>query len=498
MELLGLLLFCTVLLLTAILYLKWNGGNKLLPGPKLINILCDVPLFVTKPHVAFSKWAKTYGPIFQLRTGMRSTIVISDARLAKELFNDYASTGRSYNPIIHEFSKGAYGLINAEGESWETHRRFTLRTFRNVGFSKTSMEGLILDEVRAMLERFKKFERTPISGNRIFNAPVVNSLWHIVAGERFEWESGRDSRVFRAADDFFNSLLRVSTNGLIFAPILRFIAPDLLGWTSFKNSIENLHQIFESTIKNHEAEVNNSNFPRDYIDYALKEIENTKDPNSSFFGIAGRTNLSSGIFDLFQAGSETTANTLSWSLLYLSNYSEAQQRLYTEIKATVGSSRAPALSDRIKMPYTEAVIAETLRLSNVVPLGVPHRMNCDKSFNGYILPKDSIVFVNLYGILHDEQVWGDPFNFRPMRFLNEDGSQYIRHESFIPFSIGKRQCIGESLVRDTLFLFITSIFQQFEVLPHQKTETPIYFEADNWFLLVPKTFKVVMNPRVHN
>ncbi|ODM89540.1 Cytochrome P450 1A5 [Orchesella cincta] len=100
----------------------------------------------------------------------------------------------------------------------------------------------------------------------------------------------------------------------------------------------------------------------------------------------------------------------------------------SELDRVVGPSRQVALSDKALygLPYTEAIILETLRLSSIAPLGVPHRMIGDTIFHGYFLPKDVTVIAGLYTIHHDSKIWGKDVNeFRPERFLNEDKTPSI-------------------------------------------------------------------------
>jgi len=147
------------------------------------------------------------------------------------------------------------------------------------------------------------------------------------------------------------------------------------------------------------------------------------------------------------------------------------------------------------MPYTEAVIMEVMRYAAMVPLAVQHRATEDVAFHGYHIPKETLIIPNLYCVLHDKSVWGDPENFRPERFLSPDGTKIIRHESFIPFSIGKRVCLGETLARDELFLFTTSLFQRFDVKPDPNSPRPVieYYPAP---VLIPKPKNLLLTDRL--
>jgi len=116
------------------------------------------------------------------------------------------------------------------------------------------------------------------------------------------------------------------------------------------------------------------------------------------------------------------------------------------------------------MPYTEATIMETLRYSSLIPIGVWHSTLRDVEFRGFRIPKDTMIIPNLYAVHHDPRLWGeDVEKFNPDRFLNPEGTGTIRPEAFIPFSTGRRACIGEGLAKDELFLIIAAIFQTFRV-----------------------------------
>jgi cytochrome P450 len=143
------------------------------------------------------------------------------------------------------------------------------------------------------------------------------------------------------------------------------------------------------------------------------------------------------IADLFQAGSDTTSITLTWTILYLTQCPHVQEKLQAEIQEITGNTRLCSISDRPNMPYAEAVISEVLRYSSLVPMGAPHRLSVDKEVRGYTLPKGCLIAPNQYYIHFDPKIWGDPQNFRPERFL-DSSNQFKKPLHLIPFSIGKR------------------------------------------------------------
>jgi cytochrome P450 len=148
------------------------------------------------------------------------------------------------------------------------------------------------------------------------------------------------------------------------------------------------------------------------------------------------------------------------------------------------------------MPYTQALLNEVLRFSALIPTGVFHRCLEDKEFHGYLIPKGYWIIANVYSVLQNKELWGDPENFRPERFLSEDGKRVKKHEGFIPFLIGKRHCIGKDLAQDTLFLFLTSIYQHFYIKFDPNEPQPEFEPISANVVRTPHSFKVIMKERI--
>ena len=141
------------------------------------------------------------------------------------------------------------------------------------------------------------------------------------------------------------------------------------------------------------------------------------------------------IGEMFTAGTETTANTLRWAMVYLLHHPEVYQHLQREVDEVVGPSRMPTMADKQSMPYTEAVICEVQRMADIVPLGVPHACHSDVTLRGYSLPAGTVVLPILHAAHRDPKVWPEPNRFKPERFLDKDGT-LCKNEHLIPFSMG--------------------------------------------------------------
>uniref|UniRef100_A0A8D2DMP5 Uncharacterized protein n=1 Tax=Sciurus vulgaris TaxID=55149 RepID=A0A8D2DMP5_SCIVU len=173
---------------------------------------------------------------------------------------------------------------------------------------------------------------------------------------------------------------------------------------------------------------------------------------------------------------------------------KSQEEVQAEIDRVIGSKRLPALEDRAKMPYTDAVIHEIQRYSDLTPIGIPHSVIQDTNFRGYHLPQNTTVYPVMSSVLHDPRHFEKPDTFYPGHFLDAKGN-FRKREAFIPFSMGKRICLGESLARSELFLFLTSMLQSFSLgcpkAPEDIDLTPLV----NGLGKLPPVFQLCFLPR---
>lgn len=201
------------------------------------------------------------------------------------------------------------------------------------------------------------------------------------------------------------------------------------------------------------------------------------------------------LHDAFTAGSETTTTSLRWANLLLLRNPDAQQKAADELARVVGHDRKPRLSDRDNLPYIRAVINEVLRISSVIPLGVPHKTTCNTTVAGYSIPKGTQLLFNNWAVHHDERQWDDPYDFKPERWIDEKGHFVSdRYMSFLPFSAGRRVCLGEILARTEMYLFLTRILHQFKIDKAPGEGIPPQ-DSNRSVIHSPKPFRVSYIPR---
>ncbi|XP_017600497.1 PREDICTED: cytochrome P450 1B1 [Corvus brachyrhynchos] len=142
-------------------------------------------------------------------------------------------------------------------------------------------------------------------------------------------------------------------------------------------------------------------------------------------------------------------------------YPKVQAKMQEEVDRIVGRDRLPCVEDQPHLPYIMAFLYESMRFSSFVPVTIPHATTTNTFIMGYLIPKDTVIFVNQWSVNHDPAKWSNPEDFDPTRFLDENG--FINKDltsSVMIFSLGKRRCIGEELSKVQLFLFTSILVHQ--------------------------------------
>ncbi|OJT07746.1 O-methylsterigmatocystin oxidoreductase [Trametes pubescens] len=194
-------------------------------------------------------------------------------------------------------------------------------------------------------------------------------------------------------------------------------------------------------------------------DASLENKEQTVD-NQRDFDIRWTAN------SLYAASFDTTISAVSHFFLAMIQHPEILQKAQKELDSVVGNSRLPTFSDRPNLPYVNAVVNETLRLSSPVPLGLPRRITEDNVYKNMYIPKGTLVFGNNYNMTRDEAVFPNPEEFNPERYLEEDLDEVTakaRDPRNYVFGFGRRRCPGQWMIDSSLWIAIASMLASFDI-----------------------------------
>ncbi|XP_011807892.1 PREDICTED: cytochrome P450 2A13-like isoform X2 [Colobus angolensis palliatus] len=384
--------------------------------------------------------------------------------------------------------KVSQGVVFSNGARAKQLRRFSIATLRDFGVGKRGIEERIQEEASFLIEALRDTRGANIDPTFFLSRTVCNVISSIVFGDRFGYE-----------DKEFLSLLRMMLGSFQFTAtsagqlyeMFSSLMKHLPGpqQQAFKE-LQGLEDFIAKKVE-HNRRTLDPNSPRDFIDsFLIRMQEEEKNPNTEFH----LKNLVLTSLNLFFAGTETVSTTLRYGFLLLMKHPEVEAKVHEEIDRVIGKNQQPKFEDRIKMPYTEAVIHEIQRFGDVIPMGLAHRVIKDTKFRDFFLPKGTEVFPMLGSVLKDPRFFSNPQDFNPQHFLDEKG-QFKKSDAFLPFSIGKRNCFGEGLARMELFLFLTTIMQNFRFKSPQSPKDIDVSPKHVGFATIPRNYTMSFLPR---
>ncbi|XP_058856165.1 cytochrome P450 2K1-like isoform X2 [Acipenser ruthenus] len=340
-------------------------------------------------------------------------------------------------------------------------RRFTLSTLRDFGMGKRTIEDRIIEESQRLVEVFQSHKGKPFDPQIIINSAVSNIICSIVFGDRFDYSDAQFLNLQRMLNENIRLIVSPKTQLYNMFPFLGCFLSD------HKKAHTNgtiLLEYFRNAYKDCKDGVD-SNDLRSFIDTFISRQREEEARNSNKY--FHEENMVATVGNLFAAGTETTSTTLRWGLLLMMKYPHIQDKVQEEIESVIGRERPPQVEDRKSMPYMDAVLHEIQRVGNVVPMNLLHETRVDTTFRGYRIPKGTPVIPLLSSVLSDKTQWETPHQFNPNHFLDVQG-KFVKRDAFMPFSAGRRVCLGETLAKMELFLFFTMLLQKFHFRPPQE------------------------------
>ncbi|XP_036400145.1 vitamin D 25-hydroxylase [Megalops cyprinoides] len=428
------------------------------PGPTPLPIIGNILSLASEPHVYMRKQSEIHGQIFSLDLGGISTVVLNGYDAIKECLS-HQSEVFADRPSLPLFKKmtNMGGLLNSKyGRGWVEHRKLAVNSFRYFGSGQKTFENKISEECMFFIDAMDEHKGKPFNPKHLVTNAVSNITNLILFGQRFTY----DDRDFQQMIEIFSENVELAASGWAFL-YNAFPWIEILPFGKHQKLFRNAAKVYDFLLEIIErfSQGRMRQSPRHYIDAYLDEMEQSAaDPGASF----SWENLIFSVGELIIAGTETTTNAIRWAMLYMALHPSVQDKVQKEIDSVVGNSRPPSLEDRPQMPYVEAVLHEVLRFCNVVPLGIFRATSEDAQVRGYSIPRGTLVITNLYSAHFDEKYWSHPDVFSPERFLDCRGD-FVRREAFLPFSVGRRHCLGEQLARMEMFLFFTTMMQRFRL-----------------------------------
>uniref|UniRef100_A0A673AUP6 Cytochrome P450 2K1-like n=1 Tax=Sphaeramia orbicularis TaxID=375764 RepID=A0A673AUP6_9TELE len=464
---------CTTVSPTSVLFIYVQYDNTLLfysfsskkkrqepPGPRPLPLIGNL-LQVDLKRLDWSLFnlSKTHGSVFTVYVGLKKVVVLAGYSTVKQALVNHAEVfrDREITPIFDDLTKG-YGILFSNGKTWKEMRHFALTTLKDFGMGKRISEERIVEECHYLLTEFEQHKGKAFDNAQIVSYAVSNIISALMFGKRFEYT---DPLLQSMVERDHEIIYLTGTAAIQIYNVVPWLGRWLKNWRDLMHNTEVNKEEMRRIIADLK-ETLNPDICRGFVDVFLirkQSLEESNIMDSQYHD----ENLLYSVTNLFAAGTDTVGSTLRWCLLLMAKYPHIQDQVQEEVDRVVGS-RQVRVEDRKMMPYTDAVIHETQRYANIAPLSIPLKTSRDVTFQGYFIKEGTAVFPLLTSVLYDESEWESPHTFNPSHFLDKDG-KFIRRDAFIPFSAGRRACLGESLAKMELFLFVTSLLQRFRFTP---------------------------------
>ncbi|WCJ37979.1 cytochrome P450 family 82 subfamily G polypeptide 1 [Euphorbia peplus] len=418
--------------------------------------------------------ADTCGPIFSLRFGVNKILVISGQELVKECFttNDVVFANRaSIAAGKHIGYNNAILALAPYGQYWRDLRKLaTLQLFSNHRLEL--LKPVRLSEINIFLKDLyltnsTKNSKNVINISKLFEGLTFNISLRMVVGKRFSSSkySEENSEACRYKKAIEEALFLSGTFVLSDAiPWLEWV--DYGGYISaMKRNYKELDQVMEGWLDEHMRKGGEIEKNSDHIDDFMEVLLSNIDEDAVLSGHSRSTVIKANAMILILTGSGSTAVTMTWIVSLLLNNPKVLKAAQEEIDKHVGTSKWVQESDLPNLRFLQAIIKETLRLYPPGPLTGIREATQDCHIGKYYISKGTRLFVNLWQLHRDPEVWENPGEFRPERFMTTHAHIDVKGQNFelIPFSSGRRSCPAINFGLQLVQMAIARLIQGFDL-----------------------------------
>ncbi|KAG0487643.1 hypothetical protein HPP92_009738 [Vanilla planifolia] len=389
---------------------------NLAPGPRPLPIIGNIHHLGRHPHISLRRLSQRYGPIIHLTLGQIPTVVVSSPRTARDVLctHDLALCSR---PALLAARKLFYDCTDIAfapyGPYWRGLRKLCILELLSVR-RVDSFAPARAAETAALIAFIADQQRRNglVNLSRALGAYASGVLCRTALGNDWAGGGGHERRGFQRILEDYQKLLGGFSIGDFF-PSLEWVNAFTGMRRLLQITFRRLDAFFDEVIADHLEKRGRKEL--DLVDVLLAaQRDESADVRLTM------DNIKAVILDMFAAGTDTTFITLDWAMTELAMNPKAMRAAQQEVRAVVGNRASVAESDLGQLPYMKAVIKETLRLHPPVPVLVPRESMKAVTIEGYDIPVKTRIFVNVWAIGRDPELWEEAEAFVPERFLGSE------------------------------------------------------------------------------
>ncbi|XP_061342927.1 trimethyltridecatetraene synthase-like [Gastrolobium bilobum] len=447
------------------------------PGPKPWPIIGNFNLIGPLPHRSLHTLSQKYGLLMHVRLGSKHVVVGSSVDMAKAFLKTHDGTVAD-RP---RFAVGKYTTYNYSdiafspyGPYWRQVRRMCKMELFSAK-RLDSFEYIRREEVRALMnELFNNAKRIITLKDYLF-IQGMNVISRMLLGKKY-MDKSHDSIVSpKEFSHIMDEILLL--NGVLnigdYIPWINFL--DLQGYIKRMKAVSKKFDVFmEHVLDEHIERMKGIKdyIARDMVDVLLQLVE---DPNLEVK--LERHGVKALSLDLIAGGTESSAVTVKWAISELLGKPEIFLRATEELDKVIRRDRWVEEKDIVNLPYINAIAKEAMRLHPVAPM-LAQRLACeDCNVDGYDIPKGTHVIVNFWTIGRDPEIWENPNEFQPERFIGKEIDVKGHDYELLPFGAGRRMCPGYPLGLKIIQACLANMLHGFNWrLPHNTRKEDLNME----------------------
>ncbi|KIX96153.1 uncharacterized protein Z520_07931 [Fonsecaea multimorphosa CBS 102226] len=473
------------------------------PGPPTAPIIGNIHQIPTKgSYLTFTEWSKTYGGIFSLKLGPGTAIVLTSRHLVKQLIdkksNIYSDRPHSY--VSHNLITGGdHVLIAHYGKTWQRYRKVIHQHFME---SIVMKDHLPLQQAEAsqllkdFLERPDQHMEHP---KRYTNSIACATIWGVRSPTV---DTPHMNRLYELMENWSVVMEPGNTPPVDIFPFLHYVPERLFGnWRSRAKDVgKAMNDLYSDMLSGLEKRREAVGSKYSFMDRVLDQKEKLELNRHQLYFLGGT---------MMEGASDTSSSIIIAAIQAFTKWPEVMRKAQQEIDSVMGEDRSPVWADYAQLPYVAATVKEAMRWRPVVPLAFPHAVDEDDWIDGYKIPKGSVIFINAWGMHHDEKRFPDSNTFDPDHYKGVTALASELAQATNPddrdhygYGSGRRLCPGIHLAERNLFLAISKLLWAFEFAPGKdKDGNPIIPDTDpttgysEGFLVCAKPYALEVKPR---
>ncbi|XP_030512356.2 desmethyl-deoxy-podophyllotoxin synthase-like [Rhodamnia argentea] len=461
---------CLLFLFMLIKIFKARSSNalKLPPGPKKLPLIGNLHQLISPelPHHHLNNLAKTYGPIYHLKVGELTLIILATPEIAREVLKKHEINfaQKPLFPSLEMMGDMSSSFMYAPyGEYWRQLRKICVLELLSVK-SVRSFQSIREDETSNLVQFVRSLQGCPLN----LTNKITSCLNAIISRAAFG-QSYKHQEYLSALKEAIEQV-----GGFNFADvfpslrILRYVRGRKWRLDSIRRRCD---QISNDILNDHRRQRENLSCTRedsfvkeDFVDVLLRIQES----NELGFPLTDN-HIKSLILEFFGGGTDTTSVTVEWAMSELLKNPQVMANAQAEVREALKGKDQVQDSDLEDLKYLKSVIKETLRLHPPVPL-VPREARKSCKIKGYDIPAKSRVLIHAGALGRDPNHWEDPEKFQPERFLESPVDFIGTYYHFIPFGFGRRVCPGIAFAMANIELLLALLLYHFDwALPDGQT-----------------------------